>query len=605
MSVIKSFVSFFRSSVVYSSIAVISLSVFCLIFLLQIYLRNEYVSDLKERTYAIENSLLSSTNKNIEYIIDAFIQIGAEIAINDDLFSNIVRYEATSGTDHEVAKQDLDHSLILLSRYSQWIVDVGIISRNGLVYQYDRLGYDTNDLWSEADNVLLRSWYNQIQRILAEEVIPRYYISPLPLSHSIHRDIGLIHIIYPLKGEKSFRETDYAISVSFNNRAIEDTLNIINAESRTIAEGFITDGNNQILYHNNKELIGWSTDVSMTRQEDISLISEVTGSTGMTLNIAIDEGKLLHQMNAINYRGVVFYIFIFIVVSIFMIMLFRAVKHPVNEIASSIGKLKAGNFDSEIPIEGMNEIWKLAEEYNNMIASLKEMNRKVYEYNREAIESLERKQEAERKALDSQINSHFLLNTLNCINYDAIESGNLRISHQIKNLSNILRYSLYHDRNVTLKDEIDWVEQYLFLQKNRHGELFDYSIDVDWSVLDWPCCKLMLQPFVENSIIHGFGGYEKGGMIRITGTKSEEKLFLEISDNGRGMEEAGMTRIERILADPMGTDEKDRGIGISNAVMRIRLYYGENGRISLKKESGGGIAFEFSLPLPAEGEVSA
>lgn len=132
---------------------------------------------------------------------------------------------------------------------------------------------------------------------------------------------------------------------------------------------------------------------------------------------------------------------------------------------------------------------------------------KVEEQHGEIIESMKMKRRAEREALESQINAHFICNTLNAINYEAMDNGDFKVSLLLKKLSNILRYTFdQKHQNVYMFQEISWIEQYLFLQKERMGSAFDYEIQFDSDYDNWPCRKLMLQPFVENSILHGLEG---------------------------------------------------------------------------------------------------
>ena len=122
---------------------------------------------------------------------------------------------------------------------------------------------------------------------------------------------------------------------------------------------------------------------------------------------------------------------------------------------------------------------------------------------------IQQKNQAEREALESQINAHFLCNTLNAINYNVLESGNTEVAALLKRLSSILYYTFSQTtQDVTLGQELDWVQQYLYLQKYRLGDRFSYQIDFPEEYREWPCCKLVLQPFVENSILHGFENAE-------------------------------------------------------------------------------------------------
>lgn len=207
------------------------------------------------------------------------------------------------------------------------------------------------------------------------------------------------------------------------------------------------------------------------------------------------------------------------------------------------------------------------------------------------------KRRAEREALESQINAHFICNTLNAINYEAINNGDLKVSILLKKLSNILRYTFdQKHQNVYIFQEISWVEQYLFLQKERMDGVFDYEIRFDQDYNDWPCRKLMLQPFVENSILHGFEGLEEGGKIRIIGEGYQDCLKIVIEDNGCGMVSRMAQILQEILDNPMLAKSRTVGIGISNVIIRMKMYYGEKFRISMETEEGKGTRFTLILP---------
>ena len=206
---------------------------------------------------------------------------------------------------------------------------------------------------------------------------------------------------------------------------------------------------------------------------------------------------------------------------------------------------------------------------------------------------------AERGALESQINAHFICNTLNAINYEAMESGNFKVSILLKKLSNILRYTFdQKHQNVYMFQEISWIEQYLFLQRERLDNAFSYEIDFDSDYDNWPCRKLMLQPFVENSIVHGFEGMENGGNIKITGKGYKEFLEIIIEDNGQGMTEERKEVIQEILDNPMLAKKREVGIGISNVITRMRMHYGEKMKVEFWTEEGKGTRFVFILPMP-------
>lgn len=128
--------------------------------------------------------------------------------------------------------------------------------------------------------------------------------------------------------------------------------------------------------------------------------------------------------------------------------------------------------------------------------------------------------------------------------------------------------------------------------------VFDYEIEFDSDYDNWPCRKLMLQPFVENSIIHGFEGREQNGWIKITGQGYKEYLEIIIEDNGKGMSEERRQVIQEIIENPSLSREREVGIGISNVITRMRMYYGSQFQVIFQSEEGKGTKFIFILPTP-------
>lgn len=598
----KQFREYYRMHMWFSFVSLLGLSILIVIIIMQSYLKHEYTQHLQEKTYATENSLLLAVNTNIKWLLKDFIRIGAKIAVTDEIYELTNKLESSDEGKREILKSQLNHRLSLLSSYSQWIVDLCIASDKGVTYQLDKYSYVDESLWLEDGTDIIVEKVDEVFLLLEDEVIPRYVMSNDPTKHPLHEDLELFHIAYPLKGEAKFDDVTHSIIVSFDAKVLNESLATIYQSSNGIALGYLTDRYGRILFHSDKSWIGKQRDTYLADGE-LTNISEPIGNIGWVLNISIDENSLMRQVEAIYNRGILFYILMLFIICLFMIGIVRWVQKPVNEIRRSIIQVKKGNMCSPIIIEGQHEIWQLADEYNNMIETLRQMNERVIIYNNEKLISLKKQQRAEREVLESQINAHFIFNTLAGINYDIIESGNHKVSIQIKKLSNILRYTFEQNQDVYMFQEIAWIEQYLFLQKSRLEDVFVYSIDMSEEVGNWPCRKLMLQPFVENSIIHGFEGIEVGGIIEISIKKVENRLQIIIQDNGIGMDEDVMDCIHKVLEEPIHVKNNVVGIGISNVITRMQMYYGTGMDVKMETKKGKGTRFEFLLPQPIDGGI--
>jgi two-component system sensor histidine kinase YesM len=215
----------------------------------------------------------------------------------------------------------------------------------------------------------------------------------------------------------------------------------------------------------------------------------------------------------------------------------------------------------------------------------------------ETRQAVEKQKEAEVRALEAQINPHFLYNTLDAINWLAIEKEEYQISKMLKGLAQILRYSIKDsNKTVFVADEMKWMQQYVFLQQHRFHSSFQCSFDVSPETLNYRIHKLILQPFIENAIIHGFNGRKKDGMLVIHIGKKDERAFeIVIDDNGMGMEQETVDALLR-----PGRDQpyaRGSGLGIRNALARLDMYYGNLANAEIQSTEGRGTRIKLTLPI--------
>ena len=191
-------------------------------------------------------------------------------------------------------------------------------------------------------------------------------------------------------------------------------------------------------------------------------------------------------------------------------------------------------------------------------------------------EQLTRK-ESELKALQSQINPHFLFNTLESINWMAQLNNVPEIRDMVTSLAALMEASIGKGSpKVPLKKELKYVDNYLLIMKNRYGDRLNYESDVDESTLRIEVPKLILQPLVENAIYHGIDRTRKQGLIKLTIKRQEDKIYIEIMDNGKGMMPEEVQSLNEAFKEDnheylLGINKKS--IGLVNVNCRIKLYY--------------------------------
>jgi len=295
-----------------------------------------------------------------------------------------------------------------------------------------------------------------------------------------------------------------------------------------------------------------------------------------------------------------------IIFIVFSVRISRSISTPIEKLAERAARAAAGDFeDSGPPIQADAEIQVLVDSFTHMISQIRNLIRGMEE--KSALESKLKAEEikllkienslreSEMQALQSQINPHFLFNTINIISALAeIEQAD-RTHVLLQDMSNILRYSLKKAREkASIREEVEIIKNYLHIQKTRFGTRIITTIEVEDRVLDERIPPMILQPLVENAMIHGLEPKEGRGTLTIRMGKKDDVVRIEISDDGIGMDEETLERI-RLLSIENGASGTTR-VGIMNVIRRLKLTYGEN-VLSIQSAPGKGTRVTITLPV--------
>ncbi|GIO15441.1 histidine kinase [Cohnella xylanilytica] len=327
------------------------------------------------------------------------------------------------------------------------------------------------------------------------------------------------------------------------------------------------------------------------------LLTYSKGDNGWEYLYAVPVGMLTKELNSIKLF-VILAISIWLLMSIpVMLLLTSFLTAPIKNLLLSMRRFQNGQFDEKVEIKYGDEIGYLSQGYNNMVANIKKLVDDVY------VLRL-REQEAELKALQAQINPHFLYNMLDTIFWEAEEAGQDRISEMIVNLSRLFRLSLNRGKSFTsVAKERELLELYLSLQKMRFRDILDYRIDIPRELDDYVMLKLILQPFVENAIVHGIERKRGGGRMSISGRKEEGDIVFVIEDDGTGM---SPEELARLTEPPPESDvhlaRETGGYAIRNVNERLRHYYKDAYRLVYASEPDKGTRVEIRIPADLEGE---
>lgn len=301
------------------------------------------------------------------------------------------------------------------------------------------------------------------------------------------------------------------------------------------------------------------------------------------ISVIIDKkSEILFDVNKITKLAVIFTVFYLVVISLGNIGIYIFIIRPITRLSEGMDKVGNQEF-SELKIPyGGNEIKHLTERFNQMSGKIRELILRVREEEAE-------KNEQRLKVLYMQIGPHFLYNTLNSIKWLAVLNKQDTIRQMIESVMKIMNGVTYESAQdmITIEHELKLLDSYIYIQKVRFMG-FDVYYDVPEEILNYKIDRFILQPFVENSILHGIRDMQAGGAIRIVIRLHDEKsLQVDIYDNGKGIEKNEEINWSR---------ERKDSIGIKNVRERIYLHYGNNYGVVVENNPDKGVHVKLSLP---------
>ena len=336
-----------------------------------------------------------------------------------------------------------------------------------------------------------------------------------------------------------------------------------------------------------KKLVLGSTGVTINHQSFNLYISTIT-NTGWKVSVFTNNS----QIYSVLYNFIIIVIITILLLSILYIfivyVIVKQVTYPLYRLQAEMNKVKDLNYDVN-----RSKLKKGSKEIIQLDATFNEMMRRIRYLADKLLQEQENQRKSELKALQNQINPHFLYNTLDSIIYMIDKGENQKAEEMIVALSKFFRISISRGKAIIpLKDEVEHVRNYLLIQKIRFGDQFTYSINVDPSLYQYSCIKLILQPLVENAIEHGLNDNESGGQIEIIGTQNESYIILKIKDNGYGISEDKLEQIYKSFHD----DSIHQGVGLKNVYQRIKIYYGEEADIKIDSLFDEGTIISIYIP---------
>lgn len=557
-------------------------------------------SGIKQEVSRYSSEVLQQMNNNINNSLtglnDIALSLGSDPQIQKILMKNKDRTREEFVSDDEYISSKIEG----FNNVHSYIRSLFIFSYNGETYSYN--GSD-NSIKTDYNFTRTR-WFSTMKSLgLNSLLLPTHEPDETIYNGHPRKVFTLIKAIDSLD---SFNPIGY-IMIDIDTQMFKDILSSMNLGP--YQELMVIDSNKTILYDINEEYIS-----TQFRSEYLSRLLEaktgsmteyvekkpmlITFNTSPSTNwtvISIIPVNVLYS-NVYNLEYVIYItMFICILLSFCIaVIISRTITKPLSTLKSHMKKVESGQFDISVPVKSNDEIGGLSVSFNHMLSKIKELIVRIYQ-----TEIL--KKEAELGALQEQINPHFLYNTLQIMDIIAEREGVETISSICQALSKMFRYSINRGKEiVSIADEIEHVKNYIYIQKIRFNNKFEILYNIEEEILKYQTIKLVLQPIIENAMIHGIGEKIGHSTIEISGRKAADIIEIEVKDTGIGINEHQLQSLrdslndEIIHAEVHGTEKKS--IGIKNVHARLKLYYGEAFGISIDSEPNLGTKVRITLP---------
>ncbi|WP_338555440.1 sensor histidine kinase [Paenibacillus sp. KS-LC4] len=393
-------------------------------------------------------------------------------------------------------------------------------------------------------------------------------------------------------------------------------INFINKLNKRLQESSrsaftVVDANDNVIFNSKYELLGkpfnkvFPIEAEKLRQLADRQIVRVEGKNYIVIRSAFEkhdwatylympvdelavEGNILKR----NLMIIVIVLVIFAIISSFYFS--NLITRPIKRLMSNMTLVEQGKFENLPAVKSNDEIGLLAIRFEHMSTELKQLVERIYQEQQE-------KTDAEIRALQAQINPHFLYNTLNSVKWIASMQRSEKIVEMTEALISLLRYSAKTEhRLVTIREELDNIHHYITIQKVRYFNRISVQYDLDDTLLDCQILKLSIQPLVENAIFHGIADTAGEGLITISvHATGINDIAIKVEDNGEGMDDETAQRLRQKM---IGQEPVSENIGVRNVHSRLERVFGYKYGLQFTSKSGSGTIFTITIPKKSGGE---
>lgn len=467
------------------------------------------------------------------------------------------------------------------------ISDAILVSVHGNVYSYTRQAtYEINPGYAFLEDEDMKDFLSSDEDMQIKYVDPTKYC--IREREAVVSFMGKIYdaSLFPQKNLVGI----YMINIPLT--CFEGVRNSASGISQ--GDLYLLNKEEEVLYCSDLSRCGGRMDPDQD-DEDIHMMSKNLGSSGLKAYYVLTEESLLSQIKDTKRQVMGVALFALVITTSLGYLLYHMFQKKVTILLNSMQELQKGNFQTRLPVDSQDEIGRISQSFNEMCEKLNAYVEHVYKA------EIQRKN-AEINALQTQINPHFLYNTLESIKSKAILNHDEDTAAMIAILGNLFRWiSRTGEKTISLEKELEYIRNYLQLQSYRYNRKLEVSIEVEEDFLDEMIPKLILQPLVENAVKHALDGVCRDKLIGIQVRRKEDILEITVYDNGVGISTEKLQEIKKELRISENQDEFE-SIGLKNVNQRLRLMYGSEYGLQINSIAEYGTAVKIRIPVSESGE---
>lgn len=571
-----------RSSLsVIVSLSFTSIAIICMTFT-SFSLYTRYAANVKKMVMEDNKQVIDQVSINLNTYIRNMM------SISDTMYYNVIKNKDLSfeTIDEEMALlyEMNNDNLISIACFDK---GGGLVAATPIAILKDNADVINQDWYINANKKIENLHFStpHVQRLFDDENYRYYWVVSLSRA---------VELTYDGESERGILLVD----MNFND--IEQMFKKVNSKADSYV--YLMNNNGEILYHPKQKLIECrlykENNIKASAYEDGSYIEKYQGQdrvvvvktvgyTGWRIVSITPSSAFNMNLSQFKWFTVLIFLVGVLVIVICNTFISSRITTPIKKLEASIKEIDNGNLDLNIYIGGSQEIKHLGSTIKVMVWKMKNLMDDI-------VKEQEEKRKSELDALQSQINPHFLYNTLDSIVWMIEDEQYKGAISMVTSLASLFRISLSKGRNIiSIKDEIAHAQNYINIQKVRYKNKFTTRINVDENIFNCSTIKLIIQPLIENAIYYGVEYMDGEGEIEINGYEKNGEIFIEVSDNGMGIPKE---EIESLLNGKKRERKRGSGIGLRNVDQRIKLYFGEQYGLSIVSELDEGTTVTIHLP---------